>query len=190
MFPRPFTFIYLGLALQNLCPGSGFLSASIMASWARPGGDDISRCASWHHVQTQPRAMQPQDAAVAMGVQGSKGCQLSPAIQTGVSTVLSHPVSETLSHVARFQALVCTHWEDFFLLGGASAPILGYKCLCLLRVASTLLQESSGNPQTHTRHSSTSDTGPFEFFQVTWSNRSRLNTVCGLHDSRPNPVFP
>lgn len=102
-----------------------------MASWARPGGDDISRCASWHHVQTQPHFMKPQDAAPAIGVQGSKGCQLSPVSRLE-SPVLSHPVSETLIHVARFQALVCTPWEDFFLLGGASAPILGYKCLCLL----------------------------------------------------------
>lgn len=75
-------------------------------------------------------------AALAAGAQRSKGCQVSPAIQTAVSTVLSHPCrrqrDETLIHVATFQALVCPHWEDFFLLGGASAPILGYKCLCLL----------------------------------------------------------
>lgn len=39
--------------------------------------------------------MQPQGAALAIDVQGSKGCPGSPAIQAGVSTALSHPVSGT-----------------------------------------------------------------------------------------------
>lgn len=36
--------------------------------------------------------MQPQDAALAIGVQGNKGYPVSPAIQAGVFTVLSHSV--------------------------------------------------------------------------------------------------
>lgn len=167
MFPRPFTFICLGLSLE-LVPLLRLLSQHHGILGKAWWGRHKQMCLLAPCPGTAP-FMQPQAAALAIGVQGSKGCQVSLAIQTGVSPVLSHPVSETLIHVARFQALVCTLWEDFFLLGGASAAILGYKCLCLLggtfcEWPAHFCKKSSGNPQTHTRHSSTSDIGPFELF--------------------------
>lgn len=97
---------------------------------------------------------------------------LSPAIQIGVSTVLSHPVWETEGDPHPRGRVPCTGLHS---LGGLFPAGWGFSSYFrlqmslpsgrdLLRVASTLLQESSGSPQTHTRHSATSDIGPFGFF--------------------------
>lgn len=168
MFPRSFTSIYLGLSLQNLCPAQ---DSSQPASW-RPGQGlvettqaDVPPGTTSRHspIPCNPKTSSSHWCAGQYGVPAitchsdwSVHCPESPCVRD------PHPCGKAPGTGLHSLGGLFPAGRGFSSYFRLQRPLPSGRDL--LRVASTLLQESSGNPQTHTRHSSTSDIGPFEFF--------------------------